>query len=49
MTTPEAALGRLPLEGPSRKARRGWPGTPADRQSRIRGVCLNRLVEEHRQ
>ena len=28
--TPEAALGRLPLQG----------ATLADRQSRIRGVCL---------
>ncbi len=30
MTTPDAACGRLPLEG----------ATLADRRSRIRGVCL---------
>jgi hypothetical protein len=33
MTTPEAACGRLPLEG----------ATPAARQSRFRGVCLTRV------
>lgn len=36
-TTPEAAFGRLPLKG----------ATLAARQSRIRGVCLNKPLRSH--